>query len=76
MFLNMFQIFNTKQHGAAGARRAHNPEDARSKLAVAKIPFLAKLFFANLHFWCLRLAGIRREISENRNNSDCHSTLY
>ena len=27
----------SKQHGAAEARRAHNPEDARSKRAVAII---------------------------------------
>jgi hypothetical protein len=26
---------NSKQHGAAEARRAHNPEDPRSKLGVA-----------------------------------------
>jgi hypothetical protein len=49
-----------KQHGAAEARRAHNPEDARSKLAVATFLLLFAFWVVPIHVHSMVWISIRR----------------
>ena len=51
-------VLTFNRSGAAEARRAHNPEDLRSKRSVANLPFLWGDLFGGLGFLALLSGGV------------------